>query len=234
MQVGIPGRVWDSRKMEWHPDVSSLPAHIYLRKQIAIDAQLKGCIGLPFVKEETNKKPLVLVFIFYSNGKLIGGEDVDQVAKSYEAAATEIAGLQSGESLDKIEESDDESATCYEEEDSKEVEVAAQLLKLVCMKTGFPYAEALRPHSSGMALSRARYCRGRPEEEFYKESKPFTFPLMVSSPCPASAIFFHARSHPLAACEPPPRTSRADAAVEPGWDPWAGVAEADGGVALGR
>eukprot|EP00961_Rhodomonas_salina_P044914 603250-Rhodomonas_salina.1 len=41
-QVGIAGRVWQSRKVEWETDVSALAAHQFARKESAIKAGLRG------------------------------------------------------------------------------------------------------------------------------------------------------------------------------------------------
>ncbi len=40
--------MWSRRQMEWHADVSALPAYKYLRRMIAISAGLRGCVAVPF------------------------------------------------------------------------------------------------------------------------------------------------------------------------------------------
>eukprot|EP00961_Rhodomonas_salina_P258556 3494262-Rhodomonas_salina.5 len=44
-QVGIPGRVWMKRQVEWHHDVTALGSHQYLRKELAIRS-LSFCLDL--------------------------------------------------------------------------------------------------------------------------------------------------------------------------------------------
>jgi hypothetical protein len=41
-QVGIPGRVWMKRQVEWHTDISALAQHEFLRKESAIKAGFRG------------------------------------------------------------------------------------------------------------------------------------------------------------------------------------------------
>lgn len=45
--VCCTGRVWKTGKAEWHADVTNLPAYKYLRRELAIRANLKGCCAVP-------------------------------------------------------------------------------------------------------------------------------------------------------------------------------------------
>lgn len=47
--VGLPGRVWSSKKPEWDADVSMLPQTIYIRNQLAQEAGLRAGLGIPVI-----------------------------------------------------------------------------------------------------------------------------------------------------------------------------------------
>lgn len=51
--VGIAGRVYQRRRMEWHADCATLPADKFVRKQIAVPAGLHGVVALPFTVTRT-------------------------------------------------------------------------------------------------------------------------------------------------------------------------------------
>lgn len=59
--VGLPGRVWASKQIEWDRDVSALPKTIYLRAEMAKQAGLKTGFGLPLIVTEK----VVAVLVFY-------------------------------------------------------------------------------------------------------------------------------------------------------------------------
>eukprot|EP00961_Rhodomonas_salina_P147022 1979007-Rhodomonas_salina.2 len=73
----------ESKKMEWHADVSDLPGLIFLRKKIATEAGLKGSIAIPYQSTGESVLPEVLVFIFYSNQAFKGGDDIELIVKSF-------------------------------------------------------------------------------------------------------------------------------------------------------
>lgn len=90
-QVGIPGRVWMRRKPEWHQDVFSLPAHKFLRREVAIAAGFKGCVAVPFQHDVAGSDgpPTILVLIFYSPNQL-AKEEVDSLIQDLNAATREL------------------------------------------------------------------------------------------------------------------------------------------------
>lgn len=47
--TGMPGRVWRSQQPEWREDISREPETVFLRRQIAIDCQLKAGLGIPLI-----------------------------------------------------------------------------------------------------------------------------------------------------------------------------------------
>ncbi|MBC8120886.1 MAG: GAF domain-containing protein [Gemmatimonadaceae bacterium] len=59
--VGLPGRVWSSKKPEWDVDVSMLPQTTYIRNQLAQEAGLRAGLGTPII---VNGEVLA-VLVFY-------------------------------------------------------------------------------------------------------------------------------------------------------------------------
>jgi signal transduction histidine kinase/FixJ family two-component response regulator len=49
--VGLPGRIWSSKKPEWLEDISLAPDEIFLRNHMAAKAGLKACFGIPILVE---------------------------------------------------------------------------------------------------------------------------------------------------------------------------------------
>ncbi len=58
--VGVPGRIWSSRKVEWIEDISLAKNHLFARSQMAASVRLKGCFGVPI--HASSKVLAVLVF----------------------------------------------------------------------------------------------------------------------------------------------------------------------------
>lgn len=58
--VGLPGRIWSSKKPEWLEDISIAPDEIFVRNQIAEQAGLKSCFGVPILVE--NRVIAILTF----------------------------------------------------------------------------------------------------------------------------------------------------------------------------
>lgn len=58
---GLPGRVWESRKPEWIPDISAVRKETYLRTEIAREAGLKAGLGVPI----TANGEVLAVLAFY-------------------------------------------------------------------------------------------------------------------------------------------------------------------------
>jgi PAS domain S-box-containing protein len=61
--VGLPGRVWASKKIEWQKNTSTLPRQVYLRVQYAQKAELRASLGIPVLDGEK----VVAVLVFYMN-----------------------------------------------------------------------------------------------------------------------------------------------------------------------
>ncbi|NJK51264.1 PAS domain S-box protein [Candidatus Gracilibacteria bacterium] len=61
--VGIPGRVWATKKAEWQENVSEHPIELVLRANVAKQVGLKSALGIPIV---TNEK-VIAVFVFYTS-----------------------------------------------------------------------------------------------------------------------------------------------------------------------
>ena len=59
--VGLPGRVWVSKKPEWHRDVSQESNTTYVRAQIAMESGLKAALGIPLIANER----VLAVLVFY-------------------------------------------------------------------------------------------------------------------------------------------------------------------------
>mmetsp|Transcript_53488 Transcript_53488/g.130688 ORF Transcript_53488/g.130688 Transcript_53488/m.130688 type:complete len:823 (-) Transcript_53488:281-2749(-) len=78
LQVGAPGRVWKRQMAEWHADVTALPAHKYLRRELAMSLRLKGIVAVP-VKVPGRKT--CCVCIFYSD-RMISSKDADLVVET--------------------------------------------------------------------------------------------------------------------------------------------------------
>jgi PAS domain S-box-containing protein len=59
--MGLPGRVWVSKEIEWQRNISTLPQEIYLRVQYAKKAKLKTSLGIPVLE----KGEVIVVLVFY-------------------------------------------------------------------------------------------------------------------------------------------------------------------------
>ncbi|RLD03879.1 MAG: hypothetical protein DRI56_11895 [Chloroflexota bacterium] len=59
--VGLPGRVWATKKPEWQKNISTLPKEIYLRALYAQKAGLQAALGVPILDGDN----LVAVMVFY-------------------------------------------------------------------------------------------------------------------------------------------------------------------------
>lgn len=61
LSIGLPGRVWASKQIEWAQDVSVMPETTYLRTQTARDCGLRTGLGIPLIANEQ----VLAVLIFY-------------------------------------------------------------------------------------------------------------------------------------------------------------------------
>lgn len=67
VNVGLPGRVWLSKKPEWVPDVSQAPKVIFARMKIALTSGLKAGLAIPILVEDY--VVAVLVFFMFKSRK---------------------------------------------------------------------------------------------------------------------------------------------------------------------
>jgi signal transduction histidine kinase len=58
--IGLPGRVWSSKKPEWIRDVS-VNGHLFLRTEAAMESGLRAALGVPIIAEND----VIAVLIFY-------------------------------------------------------------------------------------------------------------------------------------------------------------------------
>ena len=58
---GLPGRIWVSKRPEWHRDVSVEPETIYYRSQIAMKCGIKAALGVPVIANNN----VLAVLVFY-------------------------------------------------------------------------------------------------------------------------------------------------------------------------
>jgi signal transduction histidine kinase/DNA-binding NarL/FixJ family response regulator/HPt (histidine-containing phosphotransfer) domain-containing protein len=50
--VGLPGRVWSSKKPEWIEDVSACPNKAFLRQEVAQAVGIKAALGVPIIADD--------------------------------------------------------------------------------------------------------------------------------------------------------------------------------------
>lgn len=80
--VGLPGRVWLSRRPEWRRNVSADPEEIYVRAQLAIEYGLKAALGIPIIAQES----VLAVLVFY----MFNSRDEDKRLIELISASTEL------------------------------------------------------------------------------------------------------------------------------------------------
>lgn len=59
--VGLPGRVWSSKKPEWDVDVSEMSENLFLRAPIARQVGIKAGLGIPVL----DRGEVCAVMVFY-------------------------------------------------------------------------------------------------------------------------------------------------------------------------
>ncbi|MBC7973001.1 MAG: PAS domain-containing protein [Verrucomicrobia bacterium] len=79
--VGLPGRVWVSKRTEWHQDVS-LETTTYLRAEAAMAAGLKATLGIPLLANDA----VIAILVFY----MFEARQEDQRLIDLIAASTEL------------------------------------------------------------------------------------------------------------------------------------------------
>lgn len=80
--VGIPGRVWLSKRTEWHQDVSTASDTTYFRAKFALKAGLKATLGIPLLANDE----VITVLVFY----MFEARQEDQRLIDLIAASTEL------------------------------------------------------------------------------------------------------------------------------------------------
>ena len=58
--VGVPGRIWSTRNVEWIEDISAVKNSVFARSQMAAAVGLKSCFGVPI--RASSEVLAVLVF----------------------------------------------------------------------------------------------------------------------------------------------------------------------------
>ena len=60
-KIGIPGRVWTTKKFEWVKDVTQQQSKLFLRNELAYKIGLKTALGVPIIANEE----VIAVFVFF-------------------------------------------------------------------------------------------------------------------------------------------------------------------------
>jgi len=82
LQIGIPGRVWKSKRFAWHGDVATLPSTIYLRTELAKQSNLHGCVAVPVQVEAGS----FFVVLFYCSYELGSSHIVEKLLQSIQSS----------------------------------------------------------------------------------------------------------------------------------------------------
>jgi signal transduction histidine kinase/pSer/pThr/pTyr-binding forkhead associated (FHA) protein len=77
-QVGIPGRVWSTKKFEWIEDVTQLPNKLFLRNKMAQEVGLKTALGVPIIADEK----VIAVFIFFDFSARTENQEIIELVNS--------------------------------------------------------------------------------------------------------------------------------------------------------
>lgn len=99
--VGVPGRIWVSKQMEWREDISTSLNPIFLRAQIAAKSGLKTCFGIPI---RADGKVLAVLVFYQRNPLTIEGRIVELVNAVATQLGSHIQRKKAEEELRKSEE----------------------------------------------------------------------------------------------------------------------------------
>ena len=55
------GRVWSSGRLEWHEDLSDIPESAFLRRKLALQLGLRGCVAVPLFNQDGVEGVLLLL-----------------------------------------------------------------------------------------------------------------------------------------------------------------------------
>ncbi len=81
--VGVPGRIWLTKQMEWREDISNSVNPVFLRAQIAAKSGLKACFGIPI---RADGEVLAVLVFYHRNPSTLEGRIVELV----KAVATQL------------------------------------------------------------------------------------------------------------------------------------------------
>ncbi|MEG4341875.1 PAS domain S-box protein [Microcoleus sp. A003_D6] len=81
--VGVAGRIWSTRKVEWIEDISIAKNHLFLRSQMAAAVGLKACFGVPI----GTRKEVLAVLVFCKRDRSIMEPRIVELVK---AVATQL------------------------------------------------------------------------------------------------------------------------------------------------
>ncbi|XZO00643.1 MAG: PAS domain S-box protein [Microcoleus sp.] len=99
--VGLPGRIWLTKQMEWREDISDSVNPVFSRWQLAIKSGLKACFGIPILAEGE----VLAILVFYQrNREALEGRIVDLVKAVATQLGSHIQRKQAEEQLRKSEE----------------------------------------------------------------------------------------------------------------------------------
>ncbi|MBI3583966.1 MAG: GAF domain-containing protein [Nitrospinae bacterium] len=83
--IGLPGRVWSSKKPEWIRDVS-VNGHVFLRTEAAMEAGLRAAFGVPIIADNE----VIAVLIFYMPK---AGEENESQVNLISAAVSQLGSI---------------------------------------------------------------------------------------------------------------------------------------------
>lgn len=84
--IGLPGKIWLSKKLEWIEDISIEPEPIFMRGQIALEVGLKTALGIPII---ANDQVLTILAFFKKEQSKPEQRLIDIV----QAVATQLSSL---------------------------------------------------------------------------------------------------------------------------------------------
>src|SRR3712207_2072289 len=61
-EMGLPGRVWSSKRPEWIQDAAIEPESVLARSQMLLESGLSSCLGIPIVVNDR----VLAVFVFFT------------------------------------------------------------------------------------------------------------------------------------------------------------------------
>ncbi len=93
--MGLPGRVWVSKKPEWQKDITSLDEKTYFRLRHAVKANLKAALGIPVIADET----VIAVLVFYMDE--VHEEDTD-IIEILSTAAHQFGAMLRAKQMEEI------------------------------------------------------------------------------------------------------------------------------------